>query len=354
MSTTREAQAIAAALQSAQVTPAAETRGRKPLALQVPAEPAFDDEKIDSATHAMREQAVAQREQEDIQLAQAAQAVGGALMARLHKSFSHAAEVNMFNQVRDLPLAVLRRIPLPEIAATAASFGSPTEGDAEKTAATAANLDDFCRRVFGRTATVLREEAQNLHILGDQAYEVAAQLRIGRNALRLTRALPPEKLEVVRTAIAGGSTRAEVLSVIEDLAEKVQQAEAAVAESRAEHEATQALADKKQARIDQLERAQERIAKLPPDEELARLQQEATTHLLAAQGAIRGQLRAALIALQNHQEDNSTFMAGMVGQLMADLTLLRDEFNLPSLADGAQPEWQRWATAQGAGAAQAN
>lgn len=134
----------------------------------------------------------------------------------------------------------------------------------------------------------------------------------------------------------------------------VKELRAALRETRAEHDATKAVMSKKQARIDQLERAQERIAKLPPDEELARLQQEATTHLLAAQGAIRGQLRAALIALQNHQEDNSTFMAGMVGQLMADLTLLRDEFNLPSLADGAQPEWQRWATAQGAGAAQAN
>lgn len=132
------------------------------------------------------------------------------------------------------------------------------------------------------------------------------------------------------------------------------QVRAALRESRAEHDATKAVMSKKQARIDQLERAQERIAKLQPDEELEKLQQEATTHLLAAQGAIRGQLRAALIALQNHQEDNSTFMAGMVGQLMADLTLLRDEFNLPSLADGAQPEWQRWATAQGAGAAQAN
>ena len=134
----------------------------------------------------------------------------------------------------------------------------------------------------------------------------------------------------------------------------VKELRAALRESRAEHDATKAVMSKKQARIDQLERAQARIAKLPPDEELEKLQQEATTHLLAAQGAIRGQLRAALIALQNHQEDNSTFMAGMVGQLMADLTLLRDEFNLPSLADGAQPEWQRWAAAQGAGAAQAN
>lgn len=133
----------------------------------------------------------------------------------------------------------------------------------------------------------------------------------------------------------------------------VKELRAALRESRAEHDATKAVMSKKQSRIDQLERAQERIAKMPPDEDLEKLQQEATTHLLSAQGAIRGQLRAALIALQNHAEDNGTFMAGMVGQLMADLTLLRDEFNLPNLAEGALPEWQRWAAAQGTGTAKA-
>lgn len=126
------------------------------------------------------------------------------------------------------------------------------------------------------------------------------------------------------------------------------QVRAALRESRAEHDATKAVMSKKQARIDSLERAQERIAKMPPDEDLEKLQQEATTHLLSAQGAIRGQLRAALIALQNHAEDNSTFMAGMVGQLMADLVILRDEFNLPSSLGDGRPEWQQWAAAQGA------
>lgn len=130
----------------------------------------------------------------------------------------------------------------------------------------------------------------------------------------------------------------------------VKELRTALREARAEHEATKAVSSKKQARIDQLERAQERIAKMPPDQELEKLQQEATTHLLAAQGAIRGQLRATLVALQNHDGDNSTFMAGMVGQLMADLVALRDEFNLASLAENAKPEWQRWAEAQGAAA----
>lgn len=122
----------------------------------------------------------------------------------------------------------------------------------------------------------------------------------------------------------------------------VKELRAALRESRAEHDATKAVATKKQARIDQLERAQERIAKLPPDAELEKLQQEATTHLLTAQGAIRGNLRAALIALKNHQDDNSAFMAGMVNQLISDLQILRDEFDLPKAAGDGRPEWETW------------
>ena len=128
----------------------------------------------------------------------------------------------------------------------------------------------------------------------------------------------------------------------------VKELRAALREAKAEKEAGDKLLEKKNQQIDKLERANERIAKLPPDEDLEKLQQEATTHLLAAQGAIRGQLRAALIALQNHAEDNSVFMAGMVGQLMSDLVTLRDEFNLPGhvgQVDG-KPEWQQWAEAQ--------
>ena len=312
----------------------------------------IDKDKLSSAMVAMREQEVAQREQEDIQLAQASQAVGGALMARLHKSFSHAAEVQMFNQVRDLPLSVLRRIPLTEFAATAAISSGALQGDSEKNAATAANLDDFCRRVFGRTATVLREEAQNLNLLGEQAYEAAAQLRIGRNTLRLTRAMPPEKLEIVRAAIGNGSTKAEVLSVIEDLAEKVQQAEAAATEAKAELKASEEVLATKNKTIDRLQRDLKRIEKLPPDEQLASIKKEAIDLQSETIGLVRGGLRQALIKLNDAPDDASKvdFMAGLVGAVYVELDALREEFGLSLAAVDTTPEWERWANAQGANA----
>lgn len=302
-------------------------------------EKSIDKDKLSSAMVAMREQEVTQREQEDIQLAQAAQAVGGALMARLHKSFSHAAEVQMFNQVRDLPLATLRRIPLPNSSADADGFGGTPVGGEEKISATAENLEDFCRRAFGRSYKALHEEAQNLHLLGEQAYEAAAQLRIGRNALRLTRALPPEKLEVVRAAIGNGSTKAEVLSVIEDLAEKVQQAESAISEEKAEHAATRTVLEKKTQRISQLERDLARIEKLPKDEQLSAIKKEATTIANDAEGFMLGNLRQALLKIKSYAStsdndaEHGVFMAGLVGQVQAKITALRQEFNLPDVSN---------------------
>lgn len=299
----------------------------------------IDKDKLSSAMVAMREQEVMQREQEDIQLAQASQAVGGALMARLHKSFSHAAEVQMFNQVRDLPLSVLRRIPLPELPAAAGNLGTATEGSAEKLPATAGNLDDFCRRVFGRSYNTMLEETQNLNLLGEQAYEAAAQLRIGRNTLRLTRAMPPEKLEIVRAAIAEGSTKAEVLSVIEDLAEKVQQAEAATAEAKAELKASEDVLATKNKTIDKLQRDLTRIEKLPKDEQLTAIKKEATAIANDAEGFMLGNLRQALLKIRSHAStsdndaEHGVFMAGLVGQVQAKITALRQEFNLPDVSN---------------------
>lgn len=324
-------------------------RTAKPVLVQPVIDPALDQAKLDGAMVAMREESAEQREQETIQLAQACQAVGGALMARLHKNFSHAAEVSMFLQVRDLPLAVIRRIPIQKIHATAGNNASSTEGDGEKIHATAGNLDEFCRLVFDRSYNAMLEEAQNLSALGDQAYESAARLKLSRNSLRVTRALPPEKLEIVRTAIGNGNTKAEVLSVIEDLAEKVQQAEAATAEAKAELKAAEEVAAGKSKTIDKLQRDLKRIEKLPPDQQLANLKKEATAMADDAEGAILGSLRQALVTVSNHGEErglHDVFLAGLVGQVQAQLNALRKEFNLPDVSTAQEQkllaEMEQW------------
>lgn len=119
--------------------------------------------------------------------------------------------------------------------------------------------------------------------------------------------------------------------------------QAALRETRAEKEAVEQVSADKSKRIDQLKAAQKRIDKLPPDEVLAQLQKEATEILSGVLGGVRGQLRQALIALKNHgDDDHSQFMAGLVGQVQADLIALRDEFSLADTVGDGTPAWQKF------------
>ncbi len=110
----------------------------------------------------------------------------------------------------------------------------------------------------------------------------------------------------------------------------------AVREARADKEASEKLLADKNAKIDKLSR---HIKKATPDQVLLELQKEATAHMNDALGCVRGQIRQAVIAIQNHTEDDhSVFLAGLLGQLQAELSALRDEFNLPDVSTSADQE----------------
>lgn len=118
----------------------------------------------------------------------------------------------------------------------------------------------------------------------------------------------------------------------------VKELRAAVREVRAERDADRQLLDKKNARIDKLEREKRLIARLPANETLAVLQKEATAIMNDALGCIRGNLRQALAALSVENGQTSAegvFMAGLVGQLAAELARLREEFDLPDVSNAA-------------------
>lgn len=120
----------------------------------------------------------------------------------------------------------------------------------------------------------------------------------------------------------------------------VKELRAAVREAKAEKDADAALLEKKNQKIDKLERDVRRINKLPADEALALVKKEATAIAADAEGAILGGLRQALIKLSNHGDSapQSVFMAGLVGQVQAQLSALRQEFNLPDASGLAERE----------------
>ena len=175
------------------------------------------------------------------------------------------------------------------------------------------------------------------------------------------------KLELLATQVKSASAFLELVThdddVLENLAEmddidrlSASELRTRLREAKAEKEANDKLLDNKNKQIDKLEREKQRIAAMEPVAALAALRQEATSHLSATQGMVTGRLRAALLALNDAPDDEgkTLFMAGMVGQLMADLVALRDEFNLPNVVGDGRPEWQQWADKQAAVGAAAN
>ena len=121
----------------------------------------------------------------------------------------------------------------------------------------------------------------------------------------------------------------------------VKELRAALRELRAEHGAAEEVRAGLHKRIDKLEREKQRIERLPPDEALEALMKEAAAITRDAVGAVRGNLRQALQALLHAGEErgqNDVFMAGLVGQVQAELNALREEFNLPDVSTAADQQ----------------
>lgn len=136
----------------------------------------------------------------------------------------------------------------------------------------------------------------------------------------------------------------------------VKQLRAKVRELRQERDADAQLLDKKNARIDGLEKKLTLIERMPADEKLAKLRKEADDILLEALGTIRGSLRQAALAIRAHTgEEETVLLSGMAAQLQTALGEFRAEFELPDTVGDGTPEWQRWIAAQdAAGAAKAD
>jgi hypothetical protein len=134
---------------------------------------------------------------------------------------------------------------------------------------------------------------------------------------------------------------------LDDIASmSVRELRLAARKARAEADKHKARAERQEAVNAELHEEVRLIKRLPPTEELKRIHSEAAEIQAELLGLVQGNLRQALISLNNCETDQAAYMAGMVGQLMAELAAVRDEFNLPQEID--TPEWERWALAQDA------
>lgn len=108
----------------------------------------------------------------------------------------------------------------------------------------------------------------------------------------------------------------------------------AVREAKLEKEATEKLLDLKNKQIDKLQLVQT----LAPDEQLPLLQKAATGMMHETLGQIKGKLRQAFLALNDHDggSDHSVFMAGLLGQIQREVNTLRTEYNLPDVSSAEE------------------
>jgi hypothetical protein len=125
----------------------------------------------------------------------------------------------------------------------------------------------------------------------------------------------------------------------------VRELRAKLREARAEKQAVEKVLERKNKENDKLQLVQV----MPPDQQFDELMKKASSITTDALGAIRGGVRASLVAIHAHagRGTNDVVMAGLVGQLQAELNALREEFNLPDVSNAADAalaaEMAQWA-----------
>lgn len=124
----------------------------------------------------------------------------------------------------------------------------------------------------------------------------------------------------------------------------VKELRAKVRELRNEVTSKEEVLATRSAQINTLEEKLSRAKALPPDEVLTELQAEATKWTNDAHCALIGKFSGAVEALATHfithgGESINVFMAGLVGQLQADLNALRDRCGIPDVTPAMIPDW---------------
>ena len=228
-------------------------------------------------------------------------------------------------------------------------------------AMTVGALEDEIRFYQRRTVEAILETGKRLLVLkeltphGEFGQRVEMLGFSDRTARRFMQAAAKTSksanLAVLSTQVKSASAFLELVThdddVLENLADmddvekmSASQLRAALRESRKEKDAVEKVLSDKNAANDKLHAQLKRIETLPADKALEKTMQEATAITRDALGAIRGGVRQALAALNDAPDgaDKSVFMAGLVGQIQADLNALREEFNLPDVSNAADAQ----------------
>ena len=213
------------------------------------------------------------------------------------------------------------------------------------------SLQEFCVVKLGRSYQRFQELAANRTLIGQDAFEQAERIGLRQVDYNAIKALPAPDQELVRRAVEEAKSRDEVLDLLQELAarhgQEKQELTKRLEETAADLKSADERIAQKSDQIERLRREKSKLDRLPPEQQTDRLKSEATDILADALARTRGDLRRALRKLSEAEGVDSVFMAGLVGQLAAELAALREEFNLPDVSNAADlqlaAETAQWA-----------
>ena len=202
----------------------------------------------------------------------------------------------------------------------------------------------------------MRELVANRNTLGQEAFEQAERLGLRQVDYNAIKALPAPEQELLRRAVEEAQSRDDVLALLQELASRFVKTEAElqkqVIDLREEAETKDARRGELVAQNEKLKEQLVRIKRAGPDEALEAARAEAATILSEVLGRVRGDFRHALQVLSGMDAKEDIFLAGMVGQVAAELALLREQFDLPDLSNARDAQLAadvaKWAPQAGA------
>ncbi|WP_186265036.1 DUF3102 domain-containing protein [Burkholderia gladioli] len=200
---------------------------------------------------------------------------------------------------------------------------------------------DFLEIVEGRLGMPYRTAARMMqsavkYLLNPALTDQAPRLvQLGKAKLF---ELMTEDDEDLAALAEGGTLAGHTLDEIESMSKR--ELQAALREAREEGKAKDQLLEDKNRKLDAAKAKTKRIAAASPDEQLQDLLREAGSVGNEAVGFVRGQLRMALVALNDHDSERTApFASGLISQVIADCRALIAEFGLAEVEPAAETDW---------------
>lgn len=151
--------------------------------------------------------------------------------------------------------------------------------------------------------------------------------------------LDDEQLEELELTGQTGELKLDAVATM-----SVKELRAEVRELMAEKAAKEEILARRAKQINELEEKLSRSKNLPPDAVALELQAECTRSMNDSLGALRGRFAWSLRQLDAHEREHNpgnslAFMAGVVGQVQAELDAIRDSLGIPDVLPALIPEW---------------